>query len=115
MPLDRVRLGEAITKREFHCRLREWLTDTDDATIGPPDIHKQTAWVHVRDGNSVYKLDADAHREAVTAYLGLVDLYGGDLGWQPVVNEQGRANAAGFGPNTERPTPLLYLYLVEHR
>jgi hypothetical protein len=112
MPMDRVRLKDAIPKREFHNRLRAWLTATAEETIGPPDVDKRAAWVHVRDGSSVYKLHADAHREAVTAYLGLVERCGDDLEWRVVPNEQGRENAVGFGPDGVRLTPLLYLYLV---
>jgi hypothetical protein len=38
MPLDRVRLSNAISKREFHSRLRAWLTGTAEEIIGAPDV-----------------------------------------------------------------------------
>jgi hypothetical protein len=111
--MDRVHLSEAISKPEFHRRLRMWLAGTNDATIGPQDIDERTAWVHVQDGNSRYKLHADAHREAITAYLALVDQYGDDVEWTVIANQRGRENAVAFGPDRVRPAPLLYLYLVE--
>ncbi len=112
MSMDRVRQSEAISKSEFHTRLRTWYTGTDERTIGPPAVDERTAWVHVRDGNSVYKLHADAHREAVAAYLALVDRHGDDLAWTVTPNKQGRENAVGFGPEAVRSEPWLYLYLV---
>jgi hypothetical protein len=113
MPVARVRLSEAISKPEFHRRLRAWFTETDETTIGPTDVDERTAWVHVRDGASCYKLHADAYREAVAAYLALVDRHGDGLAWEVVPNLRGRENAVGFGPDAVRPTPPLYLYLVE--
>ena len=81
MPMQQVRLADAISKTDFHSRLRAWLTNTDESVIGDPAVIGVTAWIHVREGDSRYKLHADTRREAVERYLQLVDQYGDDLRW----------------------------------
>jgi uncharacterized ferritin-like protein (DUF455 family) len=112
MPMNQVRLGDSISKRAFHSRLRAWLHDTDDEIVGDPDVIGMTAWVHVRDGHSWYRLHADTRREAVADYLRLVDKYGDDIEWSIVANQRGRKNAVAYGPERVRRVPF-YLYLVE--
>jgi hypothetical protein len=112
MPLDRVRATEAISKPEFHARLRAWLSGTDEPIVGPPGDDERTAWVYVRDGAARYKLHADANRAAVTEYLQLADRFGEDIEWRLVANANGRMNAVAFGPEAVRLRNRLYLYLA---
>jgi hypothetical protein len=79
MPMEQVSLGDAIPKRAFHARLRAWLDSTDDTVVGDPDVPGVKAWVHVRDGDSRYKLYADTRRDAVADYLRLVDQWDDNL------------------------------------
>jgi hypothetical protein len=111
MPMQQVRTAGAITKPEFHARLRAWLQETDEATIGPSDIPGVSPWVYVQDGGSRYEFHADVKREAVERYLQLVDRYGDGLEWSIVSNQRGKQNDVAYGPDQERVTPL-YLYLV---
>src|SRR6266536_3410786 len=101
MPMKRVRKAEAITKPEFHKRLRAWLADTNEATIGPPEpeVPGVVPWVHVHDGGAVYMLHADVKREAVGRYLHLVERHGDQLGWTIVANQRGKKNAVVYGPD----------------
>jgi len=111
VPMQRVRTAEAITKPEFHSRLRAWLRDTDEATIGPPDVPGVSPWVYIHDGGTRYEFHADVKREPVERYLQLVDRYGDELAWTIVANQRGKENAVAYGPDKERFTPF-YLYLV---
>ena len=113
MPMERVGLSEAITKAELHRRFRDWLQDPHQYIIGPTREDERTAWVHVQDGESRFKLHADANRPAITEYLSLVDQYGDDIEWSIVENKRGNLNAVAFGPVAKRLDNTLYLYLVE--
>ncbi|MFL5329350.1 MAG: hypothetical protein ACJ8C4_10590 [Gemmataceae bacterium] len=112
MPMDQVRVGAAITKAELHRRIRKWLAETDEHIIGPTGTDERTAWIHVQDGGSWYKLHADANRPAIAEYLQLVDEYGDDIEWHVVENQRGNMNAVAFGPDAKRLSNTLYLYLV---
>lgn len=112
MPIKRVSLDDAISKSEFHSRLRAWLHDTGDAIVGEPDVPGVTAWVHVLDGSSRYRLHADTRRKAVDDYLRLVAPHGDDLKWTVVASKRGRINAVAYGPERKRLVPF-YLYLVD--
>jgi hypothetical protein len=109
--MDTVRGSEALTKAEFHRRLQVWLVETDDATIGEGE-HGRNGWVHVRDGNHLFKLNSDCTRAAVKHYLDLVSLYGNDLEWKPTSSQLGNLTAVLLGPKSERYKPF-YLYVVE--
>jgi len=39
--MDRVKPAEALTKQEFHKRLRRWLDNTDDPVIKPDVLSRQ--------------------------------------------------------------------------
>lgn len=112
MPLQRVRRKEALTKAAFHARLRVWLSGTGDEQVGDPDVQGRTAWVYVRDGDRLFRLHADAKREAVRAYLALVDALGDGLAWLVVPNARGARNAVAHGPELERLRGF-YFYLLE--
>jgi hypothetical protein len=59
-------------------------------------------WIHVRDGNRLFKLNADCTREAVKHYLDLVSLYGDDLEWNITTSNRGNPTALLFGPKSVR-------------
>jgi serine/threonine protein kinase len=107
--LQRVGAGEAITKADFHGRLRKWLDETDDPFVGDSAIGV-TPWIHVRDGDARFYLNSDTRREAVTEYLRLVDQDGDGLAWAVVANRRGRMNAVAYGPEGIR-IKGFYLYL----
>jgi hypothetical protein len=113
MPMDQVRLSEAISKAELHHRFRHWLQNTDDHIIGPPAEDERTAWVHVRDGERRYKLHADANRRAIEEYMQLVATFGDNIEWHVVENQRGRLNAVAFGTQAVPLSNTLYLYLVD--
>ena len=109
MPVERVRRDEALSKGEFHRRLRSWLQDTDDAIVGPDNVPGVRAWVYVRDGSSLFELHADTARVAVRDYLGLVDLHGDNLQWAITASDRGNMTAVLYGPKHLRLKPF-YLY-----
>jgi len=101
MPMDQVRGGQALTKAEFHRRLKAWLLETDDATIGR-SRQGRTGWVHVRDKSRLFKLNSDCSRTAVKHYLDLVSLHGDDLEWQITTSSRGNWTAVLYGPKSIR-------------
>ena len=112
MPMEQVRRPHALSKTEFHSRLREWLNSTDDAIIGPEGLHGQTVWIYVHDGPNMFGLHADTKREAVDAYLRIVAQQGNDLQWEVAESQRGNPTAVVYGPNKHRHKPF-YLYLYE--
>src|SRR5688572_14375422 len=123
MTLERVRRGEAIDRKLFHQRLRQWVTSTSSAEdtdpmvgpVGEDGVKGNTCWVHVRDdAGNVYGLHADVRRSSVSKYLDLVEQIGDALTWTVVLNQRGNLNAVAYGPDAVRLTPF-YLYLVKHR
>lgn len=111
MPLPRKGRNDPLTKAALHKRLRRWLSTTDEAIVGDPDVQGRTPWVYVRDGDRLFRLHADAGREAVRAYLAFVEEHGDAIEWTVVPNARGNPNAVAHGPDRERLTPF-YLYLV---
>ena len=109
--MAKVRKSDAISKPEFHIRLREWFRDTHDAIVGATDIPGVTPWIYIQEHGNQYRLHADAEREALQQYLDLVDIHGDSTEWTIVMNERGNMNAVAFGPKMERVTSF-YLYVV---
>jgi hypothetical protein len=110
VPLEQVRRSQAISKSEFHARLRIWLADTHDIAVGPEEIsYKGAGWVYVRDGSDIFVLHADTPREAVYNYLQLVGRYGDDLRWEVAESRRHKMTAVVYGPENMRLTPF-YLY-----
>ena len=107
--MTRVPRDSPLTKRAFHQRLREWLRDTDEETIGPEGVDGRTSWIHVRDGSQLFFLHADTRREAVKWYVQVVDEEGDNLDWEIVASQRGKLTAVAFGPKRLRRTSL-YLY-----
>jgi hypothetical protein len=110
MPLAEVPREGAVTKRQFHASLRTWLEATTDARIGPEEIRGQTAWVHVRDGSTMFALNADTKRESVAEYLKLVEAHGDDIAWEITASQRGNMTAVVYGPTKVRLKPF-YLYV----
>jgi hypothetical protein len=100
--MQHIRRAHAVTKEEFHALLRAWIRDTDDETVGPPDVPAWAGWVHVRDGPGRFALHADAPRWAVERYLGLLDRHEEELAWVLVEVEQNARPVVVFGPDRER-------------
>src|SRR5713226_6470783 len=112
MSLTQVRRDQALTKSEFHGRLRDsWLQNPDDTTVGPKADYGRKPWVYVRDGFRVFVLNADTKREAVGRYLDLVNQYGDDLRWEIRASQQGKMTAVAYGPERCR-LRSFYLYAV---
>jgi hypothetical protein len=109
MFMEKVSRTHPLSKPELHGRLKQWLRDNNDKRVGDPDVVGVAAWIHVRDGQMIYRLHADASREAVSEYLRLVERYGDDLEWTVVPNKRGRNNAVAYGPDRIRLVPF-YLY-----
>lgn len=112
MPLERVRRGSALTRNEFHQRLRSWLGDTEDPIVGLEEVPGVTPWVYIRDGSSLFELHADTKREAVRGYLELVALHGDDLRWEVTASERGNMTAVAYGPERVR-NKSFYLYAAK--
>jgi hypothetical protein len=113
MPLEHVRRREAISKREFHTRLRRWITDTEEPVVGDPNVDGRTPWVHVRDGDRDFHLHADTSRSAVRDYLRLVDQEGDDLAWTVVPSQKKKMTAVSYGDARARLIPFYLYYLPE--
>jgi hypothetical protein len=106
--MTRVGRDEAISKAVLHERLRAWVRDfPNDIVIGEAEFG-QTAWLHVKDGDKTYRLNADTRRDGVLAYLALLD----SIAWRTVANRNGRQNAVACGSNSE-PIPHFYLYYLD--
>jgi hypothetical protein len=110
MAMEQVRRDQAISKEQFHSRLRDWLDNTDDNVIGPEGVDGRTAWIHVHDGSTVFVLHADTKREAVTFYLRLVEQHGGALAWKIAPSQRGKMTTVVYGPEKVRHRPF-YLYV----
>jgi len=112
MSMEQVERDQALGKREFHSRLRRWISETDDATIGPEHVDGRTNWLFVRDGDALFGLHADTRREAVERYLKLVAVHGENLVWKIVPSQRKKMTAVAYGPLAIR-TKSFYLYVVE--
>ena len=110
MPMDRVTLREALNRREFHRRLKEWLENTDDPAVGP-EGYGQNGLVHVSDGESIFKLNTDTKRHGVQAYMQLLAQHGDGIDWHVTTSQRGNSTAVTYGPNRLHISGF-YLYLV---
>jgi len=110
MPMEPIRLNEAVSKARFHALLRDWFEETDDDRIGDVDFGK-SAWLHVFDGETRFRLNADTKRQGIAEYLRLVDRHGDGLKWSVVANRDGKLNAVAYGPDAKR-VRRFYLYSI---
>jgi len=97
MPMQRNGRTDWIGKLEFHSRLRRWFDATDEPTVAGGSAHRRTAWVWVRDGHLLAKLQAGTTREAVGEYLELVKTEPRPLAWEVVESATGRRSKIVFG------------------
>jgi hypothetical protein len=106
------RLGrhEWISKAEFHERLIRWWKDADDALVGDPVTHRRTAWLWVRDGHRLFRLNADTTREGVQEYLELLRSERGRIDWTIVESAAGKMTKTAFGPE-QRVIRGFHLYV----
>ncbi len=111
MPMDQVRRDQALSKSQFHQRLRSWLDDSDDDVVGPDGVDGRTGWVYVRDGSDIFVLHADTQRDAVRSYIQSVSQYGDDLQWNIAKSQRGKMTAVVYGPDKLRQKSF-YLYAV---
>jgi hypothetical protein len=111
MPAERIKRGDAISKKRFHALLQRWIETTDEEVVGPEDIDERTSWVHVREGGVVFGLHADTSRKAVRSYLQLVRFQDDDLAWEIVASQKGKMTALVYGPDRVRIKPF-YLYVL---
>jgi hypothetical protein len=96
--MQRVGRAQWINKAEFHSRLRRWFRESDEAVIGDPDAHARTAWVWIRDGHRLARLNADTTRAAVALYLELLRASPGEIEWSIVPSARGNLTKIAFGP-----------------
>src|SRR5688572_27649085 len=90
MPMTRVSQGKPIDRPEFHRRLIDWFTTSDEDRIGDPDVDGRTAWVWVHYRELLVKLHADANRSGVREYLALVRREGEEVPWRVVESRRGK-------------------------
>lgn len=109
MHLARVPRKQALSKSEFHERLRDWRGN--DATVGPDGIQGRTAWICVHDDSRKFVLNADTKRTAVECYLDIVTRHGDDLRWKIVLSQRGKKTAVAYGPEECRAKGF-FLYAV---
>jgi hypothetical protein len=101
--MEQVGRDQALSKSEFHQRLRDWFEKTEHKVIGPEGIkYPRTGWVHVRDGSLLLLLNADTPRNAVGRYLQLVQRYGNDLQWERAISQQDKMTTVVYGPEKLR-------------
>ena len=112
MPITRVLRSEALSRKEFHQVLQEWIDNSDEDIIGDPDEPGVKAWIHTKESGRLFRLHADTPRYAVESYLELIARQGEDVEWVVVPNARGKWNAVAFGSSPER-VKSLYLYLCE--
>jgi hypothetical protein len=110
MPILKVTRSEALSRAEFHARLRRWLKSSTENIIGDPAVQGRVPWLHVRDNGRLFRLHADTPRHAVESYLKLADQLGQEVEWTVVPNSRGNLSAVAFGPANER-VQSLYFYL----
>jgi hypothetical protein len=74
--------SEAIPRREFHERLREWSQTTEDGDrVGDAAGYGGKPWVWIQSSDNRYHLNADTTHEGVAAYLDVLEKYGEDIKW----------------------------------
>jgi hypothetical protein len=109
VPIEPTTRSGWISKAEFHSRLRRWYRETDESVIGDPDAHALTAWVWIRDGHLLARLNADTTRAAVAEYLALVHALHGNVPWSVVSSARGQPTKIAFGPD-RIVLPAFHLY-----
>ncbi|MFG0247755.1 MAG: hypothetical protein ACF8OB_02620 [Phycisphaeraceae bacterium JB051] len=109
--MQQVKKDAALTKKQFHIHLQQWLKNNDEVMVGPEEVIGCTNWIYIKDKQSIYALHADTKYPAVEQYLQLVALYGDDMEWHIVASQRGKMTAVAYGPEKRRIKPF-YMYFV---
>jgi hypothetical protein len=109
VPMQKVTRSQALTKSEFHKRLRDWFRGTGEQMIGSPEVDGRTGWIFVQDGGHIYVVHTDTPRKAVEWYLQIVNEEGDNLVWEPALSMRGHMTATVYGSKRQRNT-AFYLY-----
>jgi hypothetical protein len=112
MPTIKVSRGKAISKRELHLVLRDWLDGTEERIIGDESLQGRTPWIYIRESSQLFKLHSDTNRLGVQSYLEQLKSGGDDILWTIVKNQRGKMNAVAFGQGLFRVNGF-YLYLCD--
>ena len=112
MPTIKISRDKAISKRELHQILRDWLDRTEERIIGDESLQGRTPWIYVRESSQLFRLHSDTNRLGVKSYLGQVESNGDGILWTIVMNQRGKKNAVAFGQDLVR-IKGFYLYLCD--
>ena len=107
MPMEKVGKFNAISKNEFHLRLRKWFNSTDEVAVGPDE----TQQVVINDQSNFYGFHANTKRAGVEPYLALVLKHGEALEWVAVKSQRGKQSRIHYGPEKVR-IKLFSLHLL---
>ena len=106
MPMQRVgKKADALSKVEFHRRLREWFLTTGEKEkqIGPGEVR----YILIYNDEKYYWIHSDAKRWAVREYLSLVDLYGDSIQWTLGWTQKKKFTLVKVGPQAKTVESLL--------
>ena len=101
----------ALSKVEFHCRLREWLKTSgeEESQIGPG----KALYILILDYAKYYRIHSDAQRYAVKEYLSLLDLYGDSIQWTLGWTQRKKFTLVKVGPHAKTIESLLLYSFIE--
>jgi hypothetical protein len=102
MPIQKISKADAVSKRQFHNMLQQWLRETDEKQIGDESVQGRSPWVFIKEGDQIFRLHADTKRSGVKEYLQAAESLDHKIEWQVVRNRRGRMNSVAFGPGLIR-------------
>lgn len=114
MAMQKVGRHSPLSREELHERLQAWLIEDELRIDGETEGYGNSAWVYVRDGGRLFRLNRDTKQQGVQEYLRLVRQFGPDLPWEVRPNnnlKRPKENAVAFGPQ-HMLIKRFYLYLV---
>ena len=100
----------ARTGSQLVALLSDWMTNSDDETIGDVTRFARAPWISLETPLGLMDLNADTRREAVAVFLDHVNRGGLRLELHVVPNRNGRLNKVVFDP-ARPPPPGWYAYL----
>ncbi len=112
MPIQKVSKADAVSKRQLHNMLQQWLRETDEKQIGDEAVQGRSPWVFIKECGQIFRLHADTKRSGVKEYLQIAEDHERMIEWRIVRNQRGRMNSVAFGPDLIRPRGF-YLYLCD--
>ena len=107
--IRQINKSDAISIPEFNNLLRDWYLNSNEKNIKiSSEIIGVKAWVHVKQGQDVFRLNSDTKRTSVKKYL---DKYSAS-DWILVSNRNGKKNKVAFGDEQNyKVISGFYLYL----